>query len=290
MQITASPPPTANYRTFTSPQAFAVDWMSFYPRAWKRGQALRGLYRHEAGVRYGDDPAMLMNIFYPERVRDDGMVFVYMHGGAFLEGHPDYVDFTGERLLPEGITFVSMGYRLAPTRFPDCADDVAHGLAFLEKHLAAGRPGRRCYCLGGHSAGAGIAALLGTRPELTAQSGFPNGLIDSLVLISGIYEFEPWDPSHVHVEPSRRDEASAVVHSAGAPRKTLIVHGDPEPNRIGNRSDLFKMRSAMLEGALRAQRRPVERLEMPNADHVATAHALDDNRVFSAVMSALSSA
>ena len=288
MTAKAFPPSTANYRSFTSPRDFAVDWISFYASAWKRGQALRSRWRHEVGVQYGEDDAMCMNIFFPEHVRDDCTVFVYMHGGAFAEGHPDYVDFMGERLLPEGILFVSMGYRLAPTRFPDSADDVAQGLAFLEKHLSTRISGTRRYCLSGHSAGAGIAALVGVRPELTARAGMPEGLIDSLVLISGIYEFEPWDPSSAFVEPSRRDEASVIIHAAGAPRMTLIVYGDPEPNRINNRPDVFKLRSVMLEGALKAHRRPVVRMEMPGADHVKTGHALDDDRVFAAVLDVLS--
>lgn len=287
MQAKTSPPSTADYRSSQFPQDFAVDWKSFYPEAWKRGQVLRSRYRHEIGVRYGADDAMVMNIFFPERPREDGTVFVYMHGGAFVEGHPDFADFAGERLLPEGITFVSMGYRLAPTRFPDSASDVASGLAFLERHLATRWSGKRRYCLAGHSAGAGIAALVGVRPELTANAGLPKGMIDSLVLISGIYEYEPWDPSHSFVEPARRREASAVAHAAGAPRKTLIVYGDPEPNRTNNRDDVFKLRSVMMEGALKAHGRPVMRLELPGADHVATGCALADDRVFSAVMEVL---
>jgi acetyl esterase/lipase len=280
-------PSIENYPSLTSRDAFLVDWPAFYPVAYARSQNFRERTRHDAGVRYGSDEHQVMNIFYPEKQTAKPVVYVHMHGGAFLEGHPDFVDYLGERLIPEGITFVSMGYRIAPTRFPDSAVDVAHGLAKLDAHLhAQGISGAR-YCLSGHSAGASIAALLGVRPDIAEHAGVRGDAIDAMVLISGIYDFTPPDPAHVFVEESRRPESSPVLHGEHAPRATLLVYGEPEINLKANAPDIFKVRAAVLEGALRSHGHRAVRIGIPGADHVLTASAIDDDRVLTAVIELL---
>jgi len=287
LQTTASQPSIRDYKSVTSPEAFLVDWPTFYPAAYIRGQALRKVTRHEAGKRYGDADAQVMNIFYPSRQTADAKVYVHLHGGAFSEGHPDFYDFVGERLLEEGFIFVSMGYRLAPTRFPDSAVDVAQGLACLDQHLKSAGVLRPSYCISGHSAGASIAALLGVRPEITEAQGFQHAAISCMVLISGIYDFTPSDPAHVFVDEDRRIEASAVLHGRHAPKRTLMIYGDPEVNLKANSPDLFKVRAVALEGALRSNGHHVVRHEMKGADHKVTACALDDDKVFATLISTL---
>lgn len=285
----SSPPSTATFQSVNSLHEYDVDWANFYPMAWDRGQALRRKYRHEAGVQYGNAAGMVMNIFYPDRPRQDGRVFVYAHGGGFSEGHPDFADFAGARLLEHGVTFVSVGYRLAPTRFPDSANDVANALALLDSHLPKQNAIDRHYCLAGHSAGASIAALLGVRPSLLKGAGLRAGAVDSMVLVSGIYDFDPPDPSSAFVGPVMRNEASAVRHARAAPRQTLLVHGSPELNRRGNPADVFKLRAVMLEGALKSHGHEVERLELKDADHVSTAMALLNDQVFARINDLLES-
>lgn len=285
----SAPPSTTAFRSVNSPHEYDVDWANFYPLAWDRGQALRRQYRHEAGVQYGTSASMTMNIFYPDIPRRSEKVVVYAHGGGFSEGHPDFADFVGERLLERGVTFVSVGYRLAPTRFPDSASDVAKALAFLDRHLPKQNTIDRHYCLAGHSAGASIAALLGVRPSLLKSAGLRAGAVDSLVLVSGIYDFDPPDPSSAFVDPAMRTDASAVRHARDAPRQTLVVHGSPELNRKGNSADVFKLRAVMLEGALKSHGHEIERLELKDADHVSTASALLNDQVLARINDLLES-
>ena len=280
-------PPIDSYRTVTHPQEFYLDWKAFYEDAYLRGQALRKKYVVEPGLRYGDDPAFLMNIFYPKRIRHGVPVFVFVHGGAFSEGHPDLYDFLGEKLLEAGVTYVSIGYRLAPTRFPDCARDVAQGLAWLARHLQAKDWTSPRFSLSGHSAGASIAAFLGVRKDIMEEAGLSDSTIDSLALFSGIYDFRPPEVSQNFVLPERREEASIFLHTLHAPRESLVVYGLPEINVKVNVPDSFKRRAELLADSLRANGHHATLLELPDADHMRTACALEDERVFGAVCDTL---
>ena len=287
MEADQIPSLVAGFHSVNKPQEFHVDWAKFYAQALVRGRELRARTRHKSGLRYGDAPAQVLNIFYPAQPRSDGLVYVFMHGGAFSEGHPDLCDYVGERLVDQGIHFVSMGYRVSPTRFPESAGDVAKGLAFLDAQLHQEGLSLNRYCLSGHSSGASIAALLGVRPDLLQAAGMRPSAIESMVLFSGIYDFNPPDPGASFVDPALRNQASPLLHCKDAPKKTLLIYGDPEVNRKANSPDIFKVRALQFEGALRSHGHAAIRISMPEADHIATALAMDDDAVFSTVMGVL---
>ncbi len=285
--MSAARPVIESYRTISHPHEFHLDWKGFYNTAYDRGAALRARTRHEPGVAYGEDPAQRFNIFFPAAAAPDAPVFVFMHGGAFQEGHPDFYDFVGEPLLDRGVIFVSMGYRLEPVRFPHSADDVASGLAFLDRRLRSGGFTPARYCLSGHSAGAAIAALLSVRPELVERAGFGFALIDSTVLLSGIYDFRPPEVSQRFVDPEFRDDASPILHCTTAPRETVLVYGLPEINFKTNDPTNFQTRANGFAKALLAHGHDVTLVELPNTNHMGTACALERAEVLSVILRTL---
>ncbi|MGE4339746.1 MAG: alpha/beta hydrolase [Pigmentiphaga sp.] len=280
-------PDISHYRTITNPEEFHLDWKAFYPSAYARGQALRARWRHTAGVAYGDEAAQVMNIYYPEEVRRDAVVFVYLHGGAFQEGHPDFYDFVGESLLRRGAIFVSMGYRLAPIRFPTSAHDVARGLTALQGALQAKGVAATRYCLSGHSAGAAIAALLSVRPDILDSADFNHDLIDSTVLLSGIYDFRPPEISQNFVDPEWRDYASPVLHCNHAPKHTILVYGLPEINLKVSNPESFRNRAHLFATTLKEQGHQATLVELAETNHMDTASVLDRDEVLSVICTVL---
>ncbi len=108
----------------------------------------------------GTDVAV--RVYRPHRSR--GAV-VWLHGGGFVMGDLDTEDPWAARIAQEsGATVISVGYRLAPEHpFPAALDD-AYAVAIWAAEHAAGLgidPAR--IAVGGHAAGAGLAAAVALR-------------------------------------------------------------------------------------------------------------------------------
>ncbi|MFC4114412.1 alpha/beta hydrolase [Nonomuraea zeae] len=108
------------------------------------------------------DPDVPVRIYRPHPAR--GAV-VWLHGGGFVMGGLD-TEHPWATLLADGsgAVVISVGYRLAPEhRFPAALDDAYAVLNWAAEHAAelGVDPGR--IAVGGHSAGAGIAAAVALR-------------------------------------------------------------------------------------------------------------------------------
>jgi acetyl esterase len=108
------------------------------------------------------DPEVPVRIYRPHRAHG---AIVWLHGGGFVMGdleteHPWAVRVAGG----SGAAVISVGYRRAPEhRFPAALDDACAVLAWAAGHAVEVRidPGR--IAVGGHAAGAGLAAAVALR-------------------------------------------------------------------------------------------------------------------------------
>jgi acetyl esterase/lipase len=108
------------------------------------------------------DPGVAVRIYRPHRVQG---AIVWLHGGGFVMGDLDTEHPAATRLADgTGAVVISVGYRRAPEhRFPAAPDDAYAALVWTAEHAAELDidPGR--IAVGGHSAGAGIAAAVALR-------------------------------------------------------------------------------------------------------------------------------
>jgi acetyl esterase/lipase len=70
------------------------------------------------GIRYGDDPRQEYDLFLPAGPERDRPAVLFVHGGAFTEGHRNRTDEVYANVLyflaRHGVAGVNIGYRLAP--------------------------------------------------------------------------------------------------------------------------------------------------------------------------------
>ncbi|GAB2600424.1 alpha/beta hydrolase [Kribbella endophytica] len=108
------------------------------------------------------DPDVPVRIYSPRGAR--GAV-IWLHGGGWVMGTVDTEDPWASRMAAgSGAVVISVGYRLAPENpFPAAFDDAYAVLNWTAEHAAelGIDPGR--IAVGGHSAGAGIAAGVALR-------------------------------------------------------------------------------------------------------------------------------
>src|SRR5258707_13555832 len=86
--------------------------------------------------------------------------------------------------------YVSVSYRLAPkVRWPAPLDDCLAALAWVYKNIRqhGGDPAR--IFVGGHSAGAQLAAMVTLRRDLYAAHGLPAAAVKACFPFSGLYAF-----------------------------------------------------------------------------------------------------
>ncbi|GAB2595898.1 alpha/beta hydrolase [Streptomyces capparidis] len=108
------------------------------------------------------EPDVPVRIYRPDRAQ--GAV-IWLHGGGFVMGDLDTEHPWASRLADlSGAVVVSVGYRLAPEHpYPAALDDVYAALAWTHGHAAELGVDPERIAVGGHSAGANLAAAVALR-------------------------------------------------------------------------------------------------------------------------------
>lgn len=108
------------------------------------------------------EPDVSIRVYRPKGAT---AAIVWLHGGGFVMGDLGTEHPWATRVAAEsGVTVVSVGYRLAPENpFPAAFDDAYAVLQWTAKHAAELGVDPDRIAVGGHSAGAGLAAGLALR-------------------------------------------------------------------------------------------------------------------------------
>lgn len=108
------------------------------------------------------DPDVPVRIYRPQRTQG---AIVWLHGGGFVMGDLETEQPWAVRVAESaGAVVISVGYRRAPEhRFPAALDDSYAVLAWAAEHAAELNIDPERIAIGGHAAGAGLAAAVALR-------------------------------------------------------------------------------------------------------------------------------
>lgn len=135
-------------------------------------------------IAYGSAPLQQLT-FTPAGTRR-APLFIFIHGGGWSFGDKNMASHMAAHFHGLGYAFASLGYRLVPAANPQQqAEDVAAAIAYLVRNAErlGIDPGR--IILSGHSAGAHLAALVGTDPSYLAGHHLPISTLSGVVLLDG---------------------------------------------------------------------------------------------------------
>ncbi|MDC0307550.1 MAG: alpha/beta hydrolase [Planctomycetaceae bacterium] len=129
----------------------------------------------------------VLDVYVPEKSADKPLpVMFWIHGGGWTVGDKSDVALKPKVLTEQGFVFVSTNYRL----FPDVemnvlTRDVAKALGWVHKNIGkyGGDPQR--IFVGGHSAGAQLAALLCTDDRYLKEVGVSFDALRGCVPVDG---------------------------------------------------------------------------------------------------------
>jgi arylformamidase len=137
---------------------------------------------------YGNDPLQKLDFYKPEGRANNAPLIVFVHGGGWSKG--DKRNATGAAKIKHyreaGYAFASINYPLVPqATVEQQASDVAAAVAYLRgKASTLGIDPNRIVLMG-HSAGAHLAALVGTDPAYLQKAGLRLSDLRGVVPIDG---------------------------------------------------------------------------------------------------------
>lgn len=201
---------------FVSGSVFAADTPSIKPTA--------------ADVPYGDQERHKLDIYAPPGAKGLPVLF-WIHGGGWQAGDKSSVQLKPQWFVEKGFVFVSTNYRLLPNvDMVTIFRDVAKSLGWVHKNIAkhGGDPTR--ILVGGHSAGAQLAALICVDDRYLKAEGVPFSMLKGCVPVDG----DTYD-------------VPAIIETA---ETRLRVHGFPMPKqghriKFGNDPALHRDYSAV---------------------------------------------
>ncbi len=167
----------------------------------------------------------VLDIYAPDGAKNLPVVF-WIHGGGWQQGDKSDVALKPRLFMEKGFVFVSTNYRLLPeVDMGTLTRDVAKAFGWVSRHIAEHGGDPKRVLVGGHSAGAELAALLCTDDRyLKAEGASFDSLIGCVPVDGDTYDV----PAIIEVAETR-------VRAHGLP---LIKNGhrvkfgnDPEKHR-----------------------------------------------------------
>jgi len=142
--------------------------------------------------------------------KKDRPIVFWIHGGGWQQGDKTSIQNKPQALTDKGFVFVSTNYRLLPSvDMGTIIRDVAKSIRFVHEHAKeyGGDPNR--FIIGGHSAGAQLAALVCTDDRYLKAEGLSLAIVKGCVPVDG----DTYD-------------VPAIIETAETRRR---VHGQPMP-------------------------------------------------------------
>lgn len=234
--------------------------------------ANHGVGQPDASAVYDARQQLSLDLYRPSPASSTpAPVVVFFHGGGWKTGQREQYRFVGERLAQQGILAVVADYRTYPrSTFPGFVEDGAAAVAWVRQHAReyGGEP--QSLYVAGHSAGAQIAALIGTDPRYLAVHGLQPRDLAGVIGLSGPYDFViEGGYEQVFGAPARWPDAQAVNFVNGDEPPFLLVHGTGDK--------VVEVRDSQeLADKMRKAGNPAELLLLPAAGHLAPLAAIYD--------------
>lgn len=181
---------------------------SFVAFAWLLFVAAVSAQDVKRDLKYGNEERQTLDVYSPPNAKRAPIVF-WIHGGGWQAGDKLQVQEKPRFFTENGFVFVATNYRLLPkVEMQTIFQDVAKALRWTRDHAAefGGDPERMI--IGGHSAGAQLAALLCSDERYLAAEGVALNVIKGCVPVDG----DTYD-------------VPAIIETAETRRR---VHGQPQ--------------------------------------------------------------
>lgn len=190
-------------------------------------------------IAYGEHPRQMFDVFQPDANDKPRAAVLFVHGGAFLDGHRNRTEEVYANVLHffarHGIVGINIGYRLAgDAQYPGATEDIAHVVAWVQAHAhEINIDPSRIFPMG-HSAGAAHTGSYAYDKRLQPASG--HGLAGFIVVSGRVRaETRPENPNAQKVvayygtsDAEKLNDVSPVSHVAADSVPTFVAWAEYE--------------------------------------------------------------
>ncbi len=161
--------------------------LSYYPMYYRMFRVKKEFVPER--VDFGEDKDQYFLYYEPANVISDKVV-IWIHGGGWNAGDPQFFDFVGQYMAKSGYRFVSIGYRLSPkNRWPAQIIDVCTGYNKAIEYLNGKGIDTSKVIVSGPSAGAHLSSILCFSKEVQEEYGVDVSNVIGYVGFGGPYCF-----------------------------------------------------------------------------------------------------
>jgi len=113
--------------------------------------------------------SLLADIYYPENSAQKFPAIILVHGGGWISGSKANERFLAQELASKGYVSMAINYSLSDVaKYPAGVEDIEDALKFLKKHHKEFVVNKKKIAVGGNSAGAQLATLVGVKNKVQA--------------------------------------------------------------------------------------------------------------------------
>lgn len=113
--------------------------------------------------------SLLADIYFPENSSQKDPAIILVHGGGWISGSKENEKFLAQELASKGYIAMAINYSLSDfAKYPAAVEDIQDALKFLKKYHKKFGLNKKKIAIGGNSAGAQLATLVGVKNKVQA--------------------------------------------------------------------------------------------------------------------------
>lgn len=160
----------------------------------------KGIY----DVAYGSSPDEILDIFPADH--PGGPCLLFLHGGAWKNGHKDDSSYVAEHFVPKGVNVIIVNFSLVPSvRLREQVRQAREAVSWVCKNATSFGGNPDAVYVTGHSSGGHLTGMM----AVTEWSS--SGLLKGAAAFSGMFDLEPvqlsWRNSYLRLT---REEALSL--------------------------------------------------------------------------------
>jgi len=238
------------------------DTSSFKQRKIAESAAARAALDCTLDVPYGPTKAEVLDIFPAPRA--GAPINIFIHGGAWKNGHKDEVSFPAPVFHNAGANFVVVNFNLVPdVMLEELVRQCRAAIAWVYRNADSFGGDRDRIFVSGHSSGGHVTGVMSIT-DWEGVYGLPADLIKGAAPISGMFDLAPviksWRNSYLKLDEERAHALSTIHHIPEAKIHMVLGFGAGELTE-------FQRQSCDFATAWRKAGQECRLIEVPDKNH-----------------------
>ncbi len=181
------------------------------------------------------------DIYYPENASENYPGIILIHGGGWISGSKENERFLAQELASKGYVAMAINYSLSDVaKYPTAVEDIEDALKFLKKHDKEFSLNKNKIAIGGNSAGAQLATLVGVKNKIQAIVNI-DGIVSFIHPESEEGQYAAYWFGATKSQNFKLWKEASPLEYVGKNTPSTIFINSSQPRFHGGRDDMIKI-------------------------------------------------